>query len=484
MRIAALLLSLPAVSLAQQIAIGGYNVPTARSSPSRITVGPDKALWFTEGSGNNIGRINTAGYVTEYPVPTAASGPLGITLGPDRALWFTEYQSGKIGRITPAGTITEYPLPASSYPAEITAGPDGALWFTIQPSSIGRISTAGAITEYTVSPAHSEPLGITPGPDGALWFTEFGTFTIGRITTSGAITGYSLPSGESAPGGITLGPDGALWFTESGSFGSAIGRMTTAGMVTEYTGNGLLNPASITSGPDGALWFTEDAGDNNIVRITTAGVISAYPASGGASGAGIVTGPDGALWFTNQGGNHDIGQAVFTTATLSVSPATGNYGSKLTFTGSGFAPNEGARIYISGVGSTVLGSANADSSGSFTVAAREPPSSNGPRLFLGTGQTSGKLGAASFSVTPRLILEPRSGPVGTQVTVDGYGFDPDNQISITWDAYTFVGMPTSDVDGSLTGTQATFTIPEASPGVHTVAAEGNLVRTLAFFVVQ
>ena len=64
------------------------------------------------GSGNKIGRITTAGVVTEYPVPTAGSYPGSITAGPDGALWFTEGAGNKIGRITTAGVITEYPVPA------------------------------------------------------------------------------------------------------------------------------------------------------------------------------------------------------------------------------------------------------------------------------------------------------------------------------------------------------------------------------------
>jgi streptogramin lyase len=43
----------------------------------------------------------------EFPIPTPNSQPLGITPGPDGALWFTENEGNKIGRITTAGAITE-----------------------------------------------------------------------------------------------------------------------------------------------------------------------------------------------------------------------------------------------------------------------------------------------------------------------------------------------------------------------------------------
>ena len=83
------------------------------SGPSGITAGPDGALWFTEYYAKKIGRISTAGVITEYPVPSGKS-PAGITAEPDGALWFAEYRGYKIGRITTAGEITEYPVATTS----------------------------------------------------------------------------------------------------------------------------------------------------------------------------------------------------------------------------------------------------------------------------------------------------------------------------------------------------------------------------------
>jgi virginiamycin B lyase len=101
------------------------------------------------------------------------------------------------------------------------------------------------------------PTYITDGPDGALWFTDLGNSTdrgsIGRITTSGKVTIFS-GGGINEPAGITVGPDGALWFTNSA--GNSIGRITTSGEITHYTVPGVINPLGITKGPDGDLWFT------------------------------------------------------------------------------------------------------------------------------------------------------------------------------------------------------------------------------------
>jgi virginiamycin B lyase len=124
-----------------------------------ITAGPDGALWFTEcavqQTGNctangTIGRITSAGAITEFRIKTKNSDPAGITAGPDGNLWFTDSGTDQIGRLTPAGVVTQFAIPtAGSFPEGITAGPDGNLWFTEEGANqIGRITPAGVIREF------------------------------------------------------------------------------------------------------------------------------------------------------------------------------------------------------------------------------------------------------------------------------------------------------------------------------------------------
>jgi len=486
----AFLAILPSTSVAQQIAIGAYSVARANSYPGGITVGPDGALWFSQVF--SIGRITTAGTITEYDTPGGTTTG-DVCTGPDGALWFTGTFDNNIGRITTAGVFTMFPpVPTpGSLPDGITAGPDGALWFTeTYGNNIGRITTGGAVKEYPVPTANSSPGSITAGPDGAIWFTE-GAGNIGRITTGGVFTEYIIPTAGSSPGGITTGPDGALWFTEGAG---KIGRVNTGGVFTEYPlPTGAPGPVGITTGPDGALWFTQGNyyGPSDIGRITTAGVITEYrvPTTGALPSEyiSVVTGPDGELWFTESYDNA-IGEAVFVTANLTVSPATASYNTALTFTGSLFAPNENVRIYKKGVGSQVLASAAADSTGSFTVSGRAPESPNGLRIFLGVGQTSGKVGAASFSVTPRLIVTPSSGPVGRSVSISGYGFGANDQVQVNWhNPDMLIGFATTDPYGTFKGTAAlTFTVPSGSPtgpdGVFGIGQTPHVVGTGRFTV--
>jgi virginiamycin B lyase len=296
-----------------------YSVPTSSSRPTEVTTGPDGALWFTEESGNAIGRVTTSGDFTQYSLPNSDSAPYDIVTGPDGALWFTEQTGDRIGRITTSGSISEYHIPtdyATVSPEGITVGPDGNLWFTeASTGEIGQITTSGSITQYTI-PWESNPIDIVTGPDGNLWFTDEGGNAIGRLTTSGDFTEYSLSEYESDPLSITVGPDGNLWFTQGPS--RLIGSITTSGVISEHSYPLDYGSANyITTGPDGALWFTASGGPDGgyIGRITTSGLVEAYPSTATSSSPwGITTGPDGNLWFADQSGN--IGTATVSLPTV------------------------------------------------------------------------------------------------------------------------------------------------------------------------
>ena len=98
---------------------------------------------------------------------------------------------------------------------------------------------------------------IAAGPDGNLWFTESGGNQIGRITPAGVVTEFSDPHGRQRPC-RHRGRPGRQPLVHRSIGANKIGRITTAGVVTEFavptTGS---RPDGIAAGPDGNLWFTE-----------------------------------------------------------------------------------------------------------------------------------------------------------------------------------------------------------------------------------
>src|SRR6266850_1889712 len=115
--------------------------------------------------------------------------------------------------------------------------------------------------------AVSDPTSIAKGADGNLWFTEHDGHKIGRITPAGVVTEFPIGS-NGGPGSITAGADGNVWFTEAGG-ANAIGRVTPLGGVSEYAvPTSGSDPTSITAGPDMNLWFSE-LSTNKIGRISS-----------------------------------------------------------------------------------------------------------------------------------------------------------------------------------------------------------------------
>jgi streptogramin lyase len=278
--------------------------PGRQAEPNLVVVGPDHNLWFTEFTGEKIGRVTTSGAITEFKI-SGAQSLVGIANGPDGNVWFTDQFTGKVGHInTTGGQLTEYSLPAGSYPQGLTVGPYGNFWFVDQKKTglftIGKITTAGTITEYsgTVNAGVFQPYAsaaqIATGADGKLWFTNpqaagtAGRNFAGTITTAGTVTLYTTAD---LPAAIISGPDGNLWVTE----GSHVAKITPLGMETEYAIS--RGSSGITVGPDGNLWFTEF---RTLGKITTGGTLTEYPATTFSNfrlPGGIAAGPDGNLWF-------------------------------------------------------------------------------------------------------------------------------------------------------------------------------------------
>lgn len=102
-------------------------LPNANSGPTTVAIAPDGSVWFTEGSGNRIGRIDPDGSgLKEYPLPHADSAPRIIALGADGNMWFSEHAGNRIGRITAQGVISEFDIPTpASQPRAIALGADG-----------------------------------------------------------------------------------------------------------------------------------------------------------------------------------------------------------------------------------------------------------------------------------------------------------------------------------------------------------------------
>ena len=228
----------------------------------------------------------------------AAGSPINLTIGANNQ------QSGGSGAITVANAVITTPN-AATQTASYNGGPITGATLTLTPSATipGGIATATVTAvptgyEYPIPSANTNPGGIALGPDGNLWFTEMAGNKIGKITPAGVVTEYTCGTG---PVNIVAGPDGNLWFAEK--YANKVGKMTTSGVLTEYSPTTATSqPNGITVGPDNNIWFTETA-VSKIAKITTSGVVTEYAEQMNANLGGIATGPDGRLWYALLGGS-------------------------------------------------------------------------------------------------------------------------------------------------------------------------------------
>jgi virginiamycin B lyase len=118
------------------------------------------------------------------------------------------------------------------------------------------------------------PGDITAGADGNMWFVELaGTMDgrtpdgnrVGRITMDGEITEFRIPSAGASPINVAVGPDRNVWFTK----GAMLGRVTPAGVITEFPLGADARAAGLTAGSDrqpperltNRLWFADSMGN-------------------------------------------------------------------------------------------------------------------------------------------------------------------------------------------------------------------------------
>ena len=130
--IAGLLISTCPFAYAETSTMVELSPPTASSTPYGLAVDSSGNIWFTEISGNKIGKLTPPSTFQEFSVPTANAAPYGLTIDASGNLWFTERDADKIGKLNPSnGQISEYPVTSDSGPREVAIDPWGNIWFCL-----------------------------------------------------------------------------------------------------------------------------------------------------------------------------------------------------------------------------------------------------------------------------------------------------------------------------------------------------------------
>lgn len=191
------------------------------------------------------------------------------------------------------------------------------------------------------------------------------------------------------------------------------------------------------------------------------------------------------LYLTSSGVTKTIyAKTTFTVvgvAEASIYPTSGPVGTEVEVEGSGFAPGEAIAVYLDGDDLTdeIEGDDNADTDGEIYFSLIIPEATYGAQHLTITGAESDAEVVLTFTVSPRITINPTSGTAGTEVSVSGTGFAKRNAVNIYLDSGTTpIGSGTTTTDGSFG--PVTITIPPGTTtGAHTIHARDATNSTIS-----
>ncbi|MGZ4688817.1 MAG: virginiamycin B lyase family protein [Acidimicrobiia bacterium] len=203
----------------------------------------------------------------------------------------------------PLGTNTTFAAPSVMTPDYIrgdvnlvAVGTDGTVW--IYGTSDG-LTGLGELTpadgDFTMFPNAAISSNLAAGPAGNMWAIQ-STSSIGRITPAGVVTNFTDPL-INAPDKLVAGADGNMWFINTGDH--SIGRIAPNGAVTRFTDPTITSPlGGLVVGSNGNMWFI-NAGDASVIRVAPNGSIARFTDPAISSPQQLVAASDGSIWFIN-----------------------------------------------------------------------------------------------------------------------------------------------------------------------------------------
>lgn len=255
-------------------------------------------IYITDANGHTIRKVSTSGIITtiagtgvagyngEGIVATAAqvNNPFAITVDAAGTIYFTEAAGARVRKIA------------------------GGMMYTIAGNGVPGFSGDGGPATASVIRYGG---GIVIDNAGNILFSDNSNNRIRKINTSGIISTYAgngsmVYSGDGvqatataifSPGFIAMDVAGNLFVSENG--GNRVRKITPAGIISTYAGNGTATetgdggPATAagTRGPggmdidhEGNLYVMNYS--NNVRKITPAGIISTFAGTGAATSTG------------------------------------------------------------------------------------------------------------------------------------------------------------------------------------------------------
>jgi len=306
-----LLVALLFVSTAVQAAqVEYYDVPKG-AHPHDVAVDPRAGgpVWYTAQHQGALGRLDPgSGKIEQIPLGEG-SRPHGVIIGPDRALWITDGGLNAIVRVDP-GTraVKRFALPIGENANLNTATFDkaGRLWFTGQAGYHGRVDPKTGKVDVWESPRGRGPYGITTTPSGEVYYASLAGNHIAHVDLrSGKATPIDPPTPGQGARRVWSDSQGRVWVSEWMSGQVSAYDPGAAGTAKAWRAWKLPGTApkaySVWVDGDDKVWLTDFAA-NAIVRFDPRnGRFESFPSSKPAAAVRQMVGRKGEAWGAESG---------------------------------------------------------------------------------------------------------------------------------------------------------------------------------------
>ena len=297
-----------ATALAQAPAEPAYFPVAPRSHPHDVAAAPEAGgpVFYTEQATGKLGILDPAtGRSTEIALGEG-SAPHGIIVGPDGAVWITDGGRNAIVRVDPrTQAIRQWPLPASAPDANLntpTFDRRGRVWFTGQSGYYGRLDPVSGKVDVWRAPGGAGPYGMTTTPTGDVYYASLAGNHIARIDkASGAAAVIAPPTKGQGARRVWSDSKGHIWVSEwhAGQLGLYDPK---ANSWREWKLPGARPRAYGVYVDDRDIVWVSDWGANAILSFDPASeTFRSYPSSEAAANVRQILGRPGEVWLPESG---------------------------------------------------------------------------------------------------------------------------------------------------------------------------------------
>lgn len=305
--------------------------------------------------------------------------------------------------------------------------------------------------------------GLTPGETYVILWDDV-AYKTGAVPLSGAVT---FPVGDSEGGSHSV----------KVKYGTVVAYSTTFTVVPSI----IINASSGTVGTPVDITGTGFSSAENKIVVTfdEKSVKSGITANSSGTWTATFSIPDAA------NGNHavdaygnsteaaDVADKTFSVSSkITVTPNNGGVGTNVTVTGTGFESAENG-IFVTYDDEKVRTGLIANVNGTWNTTFTVPSSTRGSHTIDAEGDTTlaEDVEDKTFTVSPRVTVEPTSGYVGDEMAISGSGFANDESgIRVTYDGKVVKSSLEANGQGYWS---TTVVVPASTNGAHVVNAYGN-----------